>query len=322
MKNKALCLLPVAFALAPLTSCGYSESKTQIGVLQFGSFQALEEAKRGFVETLSASSFKDKVEIDVQNPESDSATNASMASTLASKSDLVFGIATPSAVALKTAVDSFGSNIPVLFSAVTNPVGANLVNSLESSGNNVTGVTDLGDIAKGLSILEQFNVDNVVSFFTSTETNSVYQASIAEKWMDAKGWEHSRKTITSASEISLALASIPGSVDAVFLPTDDTIANSIAMVKAANESRANPLVIFGCDVGMIGGVTFALGVDYFECGVQAGKQAIEILNGKKPSEIAVESCDKSAISINKTGAESLGIAIPESVLAIEGAEIQ
>lgn len=316
-------LMFAATAALMLAGCGGSGGKTQIGVLQFGSFEALERAKQGFVDAVNKSALKDKVEITVKNAAANGADNTSMASTLAAGSDLVYGIATPSATALKNAVGSLGTNAPVLFSAVTNAVGANLVNKLDAPEGNCTGVLDIGPIDQELEILSKFEgVDKVVSFFTSTEVNSVYQAEIAERWMDAHNIAHERKTITNASEITSAFAAIADDVDAVFLPTDDTIANSMTTLKAANDSRPNKLIVVGCDTGLIDGCTFAMGVDYYRCGVQAGEMAVKILNEKKPiSEIPVETCSENNIFINKKLADELGINIPEQVLAIEGATI-
>ncbi|MCR5491549.1 MAG: ABC transporter substrate-binding protein [Bacilli bacterium] len=298
--------------------------KKKVGILQFGSFEALEKAKQGFVDVLEKSSIKDSVSIEVKNPAANSADNQSMAATLAADSDLVYGVATPSATALKTAVGSLGFDTPVLFSAVTNAIGAKLVANLEAPEGNCTGVLDLGPIEKELEVLSKFEgVKKVTSFFTSTEVNSVYQAEIAEAWMDKAGIEHTRTTITNASEISSALAGIGSDVDAIFLPTDDTIANNMSQVKQANDNRVDKLIIVGSDTGMINGCTFALGVDYYQCGVQAGEMAVKILGeGKAIKDIPVETCDTNSIFINKTWSESLGITIPESVLSIEGAVIQ
>ena len=314
-------LSTIALAASTLASCG--SAKTKIGILQFGSFEALEKAKQGFVDVLNKSSLAGSIEINVQNPNAQSAENASMASTLAATSDLVYGVATPSASALKNAVASLGSNTPVLFSAVTNAIGANLVKNLEQPEGNCTGVLDIGPIDKELEILAKFpEVDNVVSLYTSTEVNSIYQVEIAERWLAAHDISCARKPITNASEISAALAGIDDSVDAVFLPTDDTIANAIGQVKAANEARPSKLIIVGSDTGLAGSCTFAMGVDYYQCGVQAGNMAVSILKKDATiSQIPVQTCDVSEIVINKTWAESLGQTIPADVLNIEGAKI-
>lgn len=323
--KKTKLLATMALSALLLAGCGEgsSDAKTAIGILQFGSFEALENAKLGFVDTLEKSSIKDKISIEVKNAAANGADNTSMAKTLAGSKDLLYGIATPSASALKNAVGSLGWNTPVLFSAVTDPAGANLVQNAAAPEGNCTGVSDLGPIAEELEILTRFDgVDNVVSLFTSTEVNSVYQVNIAETWMQEHGVSFSRKTITAASEISSAVAAIGDHVDAIFLPTDDTIANSMNVIKSANAARTSKLIIVGSDIGMIDGTTFSMGVDYYECGVQAARMAEKIIGeGKAIKDIPVETCDTSKIKINKTLATELGITIPESVLSIEGAVI-
>ena len=324
MKKGTLCLLS-ALLLGGLASCnGNNNGKKEIGVLQFGSFPALENAKKGFVDTLKESAIKDDINIVIKNADANSGNNATMASTLASTSDLVYGIATPSAKALKSSVDSLGSDIPVLFAAVTNPKGAALVDNLEAPEGNCTGVVDLGPYEQELEYATLFDgVDKISSFFTSTEVNSVYQADLAEAWMDSHNISHRRDTISNASEIKSKFAAIPDDVDAVFLPTDDTIADKIALIKEANRERVKPLIIVGSDVGMIEGCTFALGVDFYKCGVQAANLAISILkDGKKMNELPVERCDINQLMINRTEATELGITIPQALLDVEGAVIQ
>lgn len=323
MKSKWLLLSTMLMATS-LASCGGNGEKTRIGVLQFGSFEALEKAKQGFVDVLNASSLKDKISFDIKNAAADGALNTSGASTLAANSDLVYGIATPSASALKNAVDSLDNGVPVLFSAVTNAIGANLVKNLEAPEGNCTGVLDIGPIDEELNVLARFpGIRKVALFFTQTEVNSVYQAEIAEASLDEHAIAHQRFTISNASEITAAFSSIGNDFDAVFLPTDDTIANSIGMIKAANEAREDKLIVVGSDTGMIEGCTFAMGVDYYQCGKQAGAMAISLLNKEKTiKQLPVETCDINSIHINKTWSDAIGVAIPENVLNIEGAVIK
>ncbi|MCR5348596.1 MAG: ABC transporter substrate-binding protein [Bacilli bacterium] len=324
MKKATMIFAAAALLLGGLASCSGNSGKTRVGVLQFGSFEALEKAKQGFVDVLNASDLKGKVDITVKNAAAVGADDVSFAGTLASNSDLLYGIATPSATHLKTAVGSLGVDIPVLFSAVTNPVGAGLLKNPEKPEGNCTGVVDLGPIEDQLEILAKFpDVDNVVTFFNSDEGNSVYQADIVDAWLDEHHIAHSRKTITQASEISSAFASIPSDVDAVFLPTDDTIANSINLIKSANESRMDKLIVVGSDTGMSPGSVFAMGVDYYQCGKQAGQMAVSLLKKEKTvAQLPVESCSTKNLLINQTWANALGIEIPEEVLNIPGAIVQ
>ncbi len=322
MKKRNITLFAFsALLLGGLSACG-NGGKAQIGILQFGGFDALEKAKNGFLDVIKESKFKDKIDINVQNANAVGADNSTMAATLSANSDLLYGIATPSTAALKNAVDSLGVKTPVIFSAVTNPEGAKLLKEPSAPEGNCTGVVDIGPIEEELRILTMFpDVDNIVSLYTSSEVNSIFQVEIAEEWMKDKGVAFSRKGIADASQLSAAISSIGSEVDAVFLPTDDTIANAINVVKTANEARTDKLLIVGSDTGMIDGCTFALGVDYYQCGKQAAEMAIKVLDGTPIKNIPVERCDKKDVVINKKEADVLGIIIPEEVLAIEGAKI-
>jgi putative tryptophan/tyrosine transport system substrate-binding protein len=324
MKKNLIVLAACSLACLSLAGCNNGASVKKIGILQFGTFDALSNAEKGFVSALESAGFKDgdKIIISLSNPETDSGTNKSMADTLAAGMDLVYGIATPSATALKNSVDTTGRNIPVIFSAVTDPVGAKLVDSLSAPGHNVTGMSDLGPIEDELNLLKLFNgIDKVATLITGTEANSIYQESIASKVIAGNGWTETAKNINNATEITAAVTSIANDVDALWIPTDDTIAANIATIKTANESRTNPLIVLACDVGMINGAVVGMGVDYTELGKQAGEQAVKILNGTSPSAIPVGTGDKSLITINRTWATALGLTLPDALLSTAGATI-
>lgn len=322
--KKNLVVMLAAGLLASATLMGCAKNGTTVGILQFGTFEALSNAKAGFVSALAGAGFKEgsNITFKISNPETDSATNKTMADALAASCDLVYGIATPSATALKNSVDATGRNIPVLFSAVTDPVGAKLVSALDQPGANVTGMSDIGPIEEELKLLKSFDgVDKVATLITATESNSVYQEAIAKRVIAAQGWSETAKTINNATEIPAAVSAIAADVDALWIPTDDTIAANITAIKSANEARSKPLIVLACDVGMINGAVIGMGVDYLELGKQAGAQAAKILQGTAPADVPVGTADKNAIKINKTWATTLGIAIPDAILETAGATI-
>jgi len=323
--GKMSILVGTSLLLSSLALSGCGSSGKTIGTLKIGAFDALDNAEKGFVEGLKENGFEDGKNITIKsdNANGDGATNTAMAQSLASSCDLVLGISTTSATALKGAVDGIGGSIPVLFTAATDPVGSGLIASMDKPGGNVTGTSDLGPIEAEINLLKKFsNIDTVGFLYTSSESNSVVQLKIAQPLVEAAGWTFVTKPITAATEITSAVSSLSSDVDVLLIPTDNTIAENMANVKAGNEARTgHPLIVAGCDSGMIGGSVVAMGVDYYKLGIQTGVMAAKILNGTKPADIPAEYNTDAVLKINKTWATSLNITIPEAVLNTAGAEI-
>jgi len=323
MKKNLMILAALTLSCFSLVSCN-SASKT-IGVLKIGSFDALNNAETGFVKGLENAGFVNGKNITLKsdNANGDGATNTAMAQTLASSCDMVLGISTTSATALKAAVDAVGNAIPVLFTAATDPVGARLIKSMDKPGGNVTGTSDLGPIEAEINLLKNFSaIDTVAFLYTQSESNSVVQLKIAQPLIEKAGWTFLSKPVTAANEISSAVSSLSSDVDVLLIPTDNTIAENMANVKAGNEARTgHPLIVAGCDSGMINGSVIAMGVDYYKLGVQTGAMAGKILNGIKPADIPAEYNTDAVIKVNQTWATSLGISIPSTITSAQGVEI-
>jgi putative ABC transport system substrate-binding protein len=161
----------------------------------------------------------------------------------------------------------------------------------------------------------------VAFLYTQGEGNSVTQLKIAQPLVEAAGWNFLAKPIQSASEINNAITTLSNDVDILLIPTDNTIADNMAMVKTANEARTDhPLIVAACDSGMIDGSIVAMGVDYYKLGVQTGKMAAQILNGAKPADIPAEYTKDAVTKVNKTWATQLGITIPDAIAKAEGVE--
>jgi putative ABC transport system substrate-binding protein len=323
MKKNLLILAALTLSCASLVSC--NSSSKSVGVLKIGSFDALNNAENGFVKGLENAGFVNGKNITLKsdNANGDGATDTAMAQALASSCDMVLGISTTSATALKAAVDAVGNAIPVLFTAATDPVGAGLIASMEKPGGNVTGTSDLGPIEAEINLLKNFtSIDTVAFLYTQSESNSVVQLKIAQPLIEKAGWTFVSKPITAANEITSAVSSLSADVDAVLIPTDNTIAENMANVKAGNEARTgHPLIVAGCDSGMIDGAVIAMGVDYYKLGLQTGAMAAKILNGAKPADVPAEYNTDAVIKVNKTWATSLGLEIPAAITSTEGAEI-
>ena len=211
----------------------------KIGILQLVQHVALDQANKGFQDQLSVrmSAAGKTITIFDENASGEDANNTTILNTLMGKNvDLIYTIATSSsqAAATKTA----GTNIPVIFNAVTDPVGAGLVKSMDAPGANVTGVSDINPVEKQIELIgELLGKDSVkIGFlYTSAETNSVTQINMAKAACDAKGYTYEVKGIADITELNTAMVALAeAGVDAIYIPTDNVLANGASTVHAIN----------------------------------------------------------------------------------------
>ena len=318
MKKLTALLLTLVMAIS-LTACGGgetnsgSEDKIKIGVLQQLEHVALDQAREGFVKALEDNGLKDgeKIVLDIQNAQADQSNLQTMADRLISEeNDIILAIATGAAqtVAGKT------KDIPILITAVTDPVDAGLVNSMENPGTNVSGTSDASPMAEQIDLMLQLspNVKTVGVLYTSSEDNSVLQVSQLKPILAAKNLEIVEQTVTNSNDVQQATQSIVNKCDAIYIPTDNVLASSIALVASVANDAKVPVIVG--ESGMVTGGGFAtIGIDYFNLGYQTGEMAVRILNGEDVSTMAVETQKDFAYTINGDVAEILGITIPDNL---------
>ena len=319
MKKKILLLSAIMTLSALMASCSGS-GKIKIGILQPAEFPALDNAREGFKKALANAGYnEDKVEFIYRNAGGVAADIVAFSKDLVGRCDMTLGIATdPSAALLSASIDK-GITNPVLFTAVTDPVGKGLVSSLENGSGFVTGTSDINPVEDQVSLIKECNptADKVGILYTQSEQNSVVQANKAKAALEASGISVSVQTATGPSDVSSAasaLASVDG-LDAIYIPTDNNIAKNTNAVKSAVQG-SGILVVCG-EEGMLadcGSVT--LSVNYTKLGEEVGKMAVSILNKeKKAGEIPVgfmskEECEYVMSSANAAAA---GVSLPESV---------
>ena len=226
------------------------------------------------------------------------------------KNDVILAIATGAAqtVAGKT------SDIPVLITAVTDPVDAGLVNSMENPGTNVSGTSDASPMKEQLELMLTLcpDVKTVGLLYTSSEDNSVLQVSQMKDILGNMNLEFVEQTVTNSNDVQQAARSLVTKCDAIYIPTDNVLASSIALV-ASEANNAKIPVICG-ESGQVEGGGFAtIGIDYFNLGFQTGEMAVRILNGEDISTMAVETQKNFAYTINGDVADILGITIPDNL---------
>lgn len=319
--KRTLSLTAAAAASAlVLTACGSGGSDGQsegpqeisVGIAQFVEHPSLDAAREGFVSALEEGGYTegDNLTLDVQNASGDQATATNIASNFASAdNDLILGIATPTAQSLAQAV----TDKPVLFTAVTDPVDAGLVDSMDAPGANITGTTDMNPVDEQIKLIKQFDPDakSVGIIYSSGETNSQVQVEEAKKAAEAEGLSVEEKTVTTTAEVAQAAESFD--TDSIYVPTDNKVVAGLEAVVGAAESKKIPLIVGEGDSVDRGGLA-TQGISYEELGKQTGEMALRILNeDADPAEMAVESQNETQLIINAKAAEAMGIEIPQEL---------
>lgn len=297
-------VLSAATLVACSSATGDSES-VKVGIIQYAEHEALSSARAGFVEALENAGYKegDNLTIDFQNSQGDQANLQTMVGKLANKNDLNFAIATPAAQAMLNA----DSQTPSVFTAVTDPVEAGLVESLEMPGGSMTGSIDATDVADQIDMLLKVvpTAKTVGIFYNSSEVNSEVQAEQAKKALEAKGVKVEITTVTTTNDVQQAITSLAAKVDAIYLPTDNTVASTASTIGDVLKEAKVPAM--GSDAAVIDAALFTYGVDYHAIGVQAGELAVKILKGEKPANLAVDKPNTAAIAVNEEMAKAIGI---------------
>ena len=318
MKLKKLALL--AFLALPfsaaLTSCG---SKVQIGILQPVQHEALDAAKNGFIQGLKDGGFTNFT-INYRNAGGNSADLTSYAKDLVDTSKLTLGIGTGASVALKGAADNSGVTNPILFTAVTDPVDAGLVESKENKTGHLCGTTDANPVEEQIALVKEFKASatKVGIMYTQTEINSKVQSDQAEAAIRAAGMTSLVKTCSNASDVkATASALVDANVDAIYLPTDNNIAANMNAVKEAAASKG-VLVVCGEENMLKNGGHVTLSIDYFNLGVATGKMAAAILKGEKKTTdfpVVPVASTECTYAYSAKNLASAGLSMPEALLA-------
>lgn len=282
----------------------------KIGITQITTHTSLDAAREGFKKAFADAGID--VTYDEQNAQGDQATATSIASKFASeKLDLVLAIATPSAQAAAQAI----TDTPILFTAVTDPVSAQLVDSMDAPGSNITGTTDMNPVADQISLIKQFSADakTVGIIYSSGEVNSEVQVKLAKEAAAKEGLEVVESTVTNSSEVQQAAQDLASKVDAIYVPTDNTVVSALASVVQTAEDAKIPLIA-GEANSVANGALATYGIDYAKLGEQTGQMAIKILTeGADPATTPVESQKEYALTINTTTLKALGLEIPAAL---------
>ncbi|WP_010302658.1 ABC transporter substrate-binding protein [Kurthia senegalensis] len=317
-KRFRLVALTATAALA-LAACGgdkasddssKADGKTyNVGILQYVEHPSLNEATKGFKAALDEAGLN--VKYQEENAQGDSATNTTAANNLVgSNPDLIFANATPSAQAVAAAT----TDIPEIFTSVTDAVGAQLITSMEKPGGNVTGTVDthpdaITNTVKFLA--EQLNAKTVGMVFNSGEQNSRVQVDAAKEAAKKYGITIKEASAATSSEVKQATESLVDDVDAFYIITDNTVVSALESVLDVAEAKKKPVMVGELDSVERGGLG-AYGFSYYDIGKEAGEMAAEILeDGKKPADIPAAYPANLKFEINQETADQLGIDIKD-----------
>lgn len=311
-------LLSVLLIAAAFAGCsasgkdsGGSTSGKKVAILQYMPHSSLDNCTQGVKNALDAAG----IAYDVQIGSSGSADTdcQSYAEQMASSGNYsaIIAVATPAAVSAYSAVRNASSDIPVIFCAVSDPVSAGLVNSLDAPGNNCTGTADAVDIAGQVQLIKtmQPNIKNLGVVYTTTEANSISQLATLKAECEANGINLVQKGINEASELQAVAVSLVNEVDAITNLTDNNVVDNMSVVLEQANQKGIP--IYGSEIEQVKkGCLASASIDYVALGEKTGQIAVDVLSGKSAATYPVVTVSDSFLVVNPDVASTLGITIP------------
>jgi len=293
---KKIKVLLILMALAwQFVLLGTEEKKLNVGITQIIEHPSLDLARKGFETAFKDKGMLDKVNLEIKNSQGDFTTAQMIAKSFVdSKKDLIFAISTPSS---QTAFNAT-KEIPIVITAVTDPVAAGL------TGKNITGTTDPMPIADQVALIKEVlpNVKTIGLIYNTSEQNSVVSIGNIKAECDKAGLKYVETGVTSVNDIVPAMGNLLSKVDLVFLTTDNLISSSATLViELAN--KKNIPVLAGDAEHIPLGALMTKTIDFYQIGYRAGEMAVEILNGKNPSDLPIEPPKENQVIVNKKIAE-------------------
>ncbi len=305
--------LGLALAAAVIATPALAADIT-VGVTAIVEHPALDAARDGIKDTLAAEGFKDGDNINFiyQSAQGAPATAAQIARQFVGDGvSVIVPISTPSAQAAVAAT----KDIPIVFTAVTDPLAAELVPSLKAPGGNVTGISDMSPIADHVALIKEItpNVKTIGVLFNPGEANSVSLVNRLKEVAAPAGLDIVEAPVTKSAEVQAAARGLVGKVDAMYVPTDNTVVSALeAAIAVANE---NKIPFYTGDTDSVErGALASIGFNYYDVGVETGKVVARVLNGEKPGDIDVAFASGTNLFVNKKAAEKMGVTIPAAVI--------
>ncbi|QMV62332.1 ABC transporter substrate-binding protein [Pseudomonas berkeleyensis] len=308
--------LPLAALTLALGAPGASIAAEQksVAVTAIVEHPALDSVRDGIKAALEEGGYREgeNLKWQYQSAQGNTGTAAQIARKfIGDRPDVIVGIATPSAQALVASTKS----TPILFSAVTDPVEAQLVRNWEASGSNVSGVSDLLELDKQMELIKRVLPDakRVGMVYNPGEANSAVVVRRLKELLPSMGMTLVEAAAPRSVDVGSAARSLVGKVDVIYTNTDNNVVSAYeSLVKVGNDTRT-PLIASDTDSVKRGAIA-ALGLDYFEHGKQTGRMVLRVLNGEKPGDIKPETSENLSLFLNPAAAERQGVTLSQELL--------
>ena len=308
-------LILAAAAVATAFSSAQADEISKVYVSQIVEHPALDAARNGLLRGLGDQGFieGENLEFVYRTAQGNASTAVQIARDfIGDKPDVLVGIATPSAQALVSAT----SEIPVVFSAVTDPVGASLMTDMAAPDQNVTGLSDRSPVAQHLDLILQIapEATRIGVIYNPGESNSQSILEDLQREAAKRDLEIVESTALQTADVLTASRNLLGKVDFIYAPTDNTVAAAIDVIAQAAIDGKTPLFA-GSNSYVERGALVGLGFDYDQIGYQTASYVADLLRGVEVSELPARVATGSDLMVNTTTAEALGFSLPAHVLS-------
>jgi len=305
----------LAAALATAFAAPVQAQEKSVAITQIVEHPALDACRQGVKDELADAGFVvgKNLKWTYESAQGNPGTAAQIARKFIGENpDVIVAISTPSSQPVAAATKT----IPLVFSAVTDPVGAKLIGNMERPGGNVTGTSDMLPLDEHLKLIKRLvpSAKTVGVVFNPGEANSVSSVASMKAAAPALGLSIVEAPATKSSDVLAAARSAVGKADALYVPTDNTVVSAFeAVVKVGIDAK---LPVFAADTDSVTrGAIAALGFNYYDVGRQTGRMVVKILNGTKPGDIPAATVEKMDLHLNLPSAQKMGVSIPDAVVA-------
>ena len=322
--KKIIALLLVAIMMFAFAGCSENKNKEdsvlKIGIIQYMSHPSLDNCYNGIISALENSGIEYTVDYQTGSSGSADADCTNFAKNMvAANYDMIIAIATPAAKAAFAATDD--TEIPVIFCAVSDPIAAGLVESMEAPGYICTGTSDVLDLEAQVAIIKamQPDVKSIGILYTSSEDNSITNLKNFKSVCDKENIEVVATAVQGASDIPSAAEELASKVDCINNFTDNNVVNNLSVVLSAADKYGIP--VYGSEEEqVVNGCLASVSIDYVALGKVTGEMAVEVLNGADASAMPVKTITEATPVINSSVLKRLGLSIPEGYSEVKTIE--